>query len=124
MGKSINTLVLDAALNFIADNCNKLTVCTTEPTNYTEANATYNIAEVAMSGGDFTKAAGDTSGRKVTVGAKSGLTATDNGTAEHIALVDTANSRLLLVTDFSSQAVSTGNTLNVGSFKYEINNPS
>lgn len=123
MPKSINTLVLDAALDFIINNCTRMTACSAEPTTYTEGNATFSLADVTMASGDFTKAAGDTNGRKVTVAQKTGITVDSTGTANHVALLDPTNSRLLLVTTATSQALTSGNSLTINSFKYEINNP-
>lgn len=123
MAKSVATAVLDLALNDIKNNANKMVVCTSQPTTYTEANTTYKLAEVAMASGDYTLAAGDTSGRKVTMAAKSGLSILSNGTAQHVALINTGDSSLKLVTTCTSQALSTGGTVDVPSWKYEINNP-
>lgn len=123
MGKSINTLVLDAALDFISTNGNRMTACSAEPTTYTEGNATYALADVTLAGGDYTKAAGDTNGRKVTIAQKTGITVDSTGTANHVAILDTTNSRLLAVTTATSQALTSGNTLTINSWKYEINNP-
>lgn len=121
MGKSINTDVLDAALDELA-NGNQITVCSQEPTSRTEAISTYALASTSLSGGDFTKAAGDTSGRKVTVSEKAGINVDDSGTATHIAIVD--GSRLLLVTTCISQALTEDNEVTIPAFKYEIRDPS
>ena len=55
--------------------------CSAQPTTYTEANATYALADVTMAGGDFMKSNGDTSGRKVTMGAKSSVLIDTSGLA-------------------------------------------
>lgn len=125
MGKSIHTDVLDGALNVIKNNCTRMTVCTTEPTTFAQANTTNMLANVTMASGDFTLAAGDTSGRKVTIAAKSGIVISNSGTAQHVALLDVTNSKLLAVTTCTSQALTANgsNTVSVPSFKYEIANP-
>lgn len=123
MAKSVNTAVLDLALNDIKTNGNKMVVCSAQPTTYAEANATYMLANVVMASTDYTLAAGDTSGRKVTTGAKTGISITNSGTATHVAIIDTTNSILKLVTTCTSQALNTGGTVDVPAWKWEINNP-
>lgn len=105
---------------------NKMVACNAEPTTFTEANATFALADVAMAGSDFTIAAGDGGGnvpRKITVAAKSGVTIDTTGTATHIALVDTVNSLLLLVTTCTSQALNSPGTVNFPSWKLEVGAP-
>lgn len=123
MAKSVNDLVLDAALDFISTNCDKMTACSAEPTTYAEGNATFALADVAMAGGDFTKANGDVSGRKLTIGAKSGVLIDANGTANHVALLDTVNSRLLLVTTATNLSLVAGQQVNFGAWDFEISDP-
>lgn len=132
--KTINTGVLDGALNVIKTGvtglgpCNKMIACSVNgsgnsPATFTEANATYALASVAMAGTDFALAAGDTSGRKVTVGAKTGVSVTASGTFACVALVDTVNSVLLYVTTGTGQALTSGNTVDFPAWKIEIANP-
>jgi hypothetical protein len=123
MAKSVAAAVLDLALNDIKTNGNKLVVCSAQPTTYAEANVTYNLAAVTMASGDYTLAAGDTSGRKVTTASKTALSITASGTATHVAIIDTVNSILKLVTTCTSQALTSGGTVDVPGFKWEINNP-
>lgn len=123
MGKSIHDDVLDGALNVIKNNVTRQVACSAQPTTYTEANSTYALADVTMASGDFTVANGDTSGRKVTVGAKSGVTVDTSGTANHVALLDVSNSKLLAVTTCTSQALTAGNTVNFPAWDDEIADP-
>lgn len=123
MAKSVNDVVLDAALNQIKNNCTRQVLCSQEPTTYTEANATYMLSQTTMVSGDFTNANGDTSGRKSTIGAKTGTTVTNTGTATHAALLDVTGTTLLYVTTVTSQALTAGNTVNIGSWKIEIADP-
>lgn len=123
MGKSVHNDVLDGAHNIIKNNCTRMTLCSQEPTTYTEANATYALADVTMASGDFTVADGDTNGRKVTVAAKSAVPVDATGTSNHVALLDVANSKLLYVTTHTAQALTSGNTANIGSWKVEIADP-
>ena len=118
MAKAVSTAVLDAALNTIKTGSNKQTVCSAQPATFTDANATLMLANVAMASGDYTLAAGDTSGRKVTMGAKSGISVTNSGTATHLAIINTTGSTLDLVTTCTSQAINTGGTVDIPAWKY------
>jgi hypothetical protein len=123
MAKSVHDDVLDGALNVIKNNCTRMTLCSQQPTTYTEANATYALADVTMASGDFTVANGDTSGRKVTVAAKSAVPVDTTGTSNHVALLDVTNSKLLYVTTHTGQALTSGNTVNIGAWDAEIADP-
>jgi len=125
MAKFAVDAVLDGSLDVIAT-ATKLIVCSAQPTTYTEANSTYALADVVIDSGDFTKANGDTSGRKVTVGAQSSVLIDASGTATHVALVITVSSTLLYGTTCTSQALTANgsNTVNVPAFDIEIADPS
>jgi hypothetical protein len=122
MAKSVNDVVLDAALNYIRDNADLMTLCSAEPTTLTEAVTTFKLADVAMAPADYTLANGDTNGRKVTVAAKAGVTVDATGTGNHVALVD-ATTALLYVTTCAAQAVGSGGTVDFGTWKVEIADP-
>lgn len=124
MAKAVHDDVLDAALNYIKNNCAKITVCSAQPTTYAEGNADFALADVAVDSSDFTNANGDTSGRKLTIGAQLTVPVDANGTATHIALLDTANSKLLYVTTCSSQVLTSGNEVNLPAWDIEIADPS
>lgn len=83
----------------------------------------YSLAQVSLSGGDFTKANGDTSGRKTTVAAKTGLSIHTSGTANHIATLDDGTKALRDVTTCTSQALTSGGTVDTSSWKHEIADP-
>jgi len=120
MAKSVHNDVLDAALNEIAT-ATIMTACSAEPTNRTEAVTTYALADVTMSGGDYTNADGDVSGRKVTVAQKTGVTIDTSGTANHVALCDATV--LLYVTTCTSQALTASNTMTFNAWDIEIADP-
>ncbi len=124
MAKLVDNSVLDAALNEIKNNCDKMTVCRNTPTTYASANATDALGDVAMVSGDFTVADGDTSGRKVTVAQKSGVTVDVTGDATHVALLDTSNSTLLYATTCTTQSLTSGNTITFPAWDIEIADPS
>lgn len=123
MAKYINPNILDLALNDIRSNANRMVLCTQQPTTFAEANATYALASVAMAPADFTLANGDVSGRKITVAAKSAVPVTTSGTGTHVALIDTTNSVLKFVTTTASTAVASGGTVDIGTWKDEIQAP-
>lgn len=123
MAKSVHDDVLDGALNIIKNNCTRMVACSAQPTTFAEANATFALADVTMASGDFTAANGDTSGRKLTVAAKTGVAVDASGTVNHVALLDVANSKLLYVTTTTPQGVSSGGTVDFGSWKVEIGDP-
>jgi hypothetical protein len=99
-----------------------MVACSAEPANYAGL-AAVSLADVAMTGGDFTKANGDASGRKLTMAAKNGVAVDSNGTATHVALANTATSTLRYVTTCTGQALTTGSTVNFPSWKIEIADP-
>lgn len=121
MGKSVHNDVLDGAFD-VLDQADIMTVCNAEPTTRTEAITTFKLADVAMTPNtDYTKADGDTSGRKCTVAAKSAVPVDTTGTATHVALCD--GTRLLYVTTCTSQSLTSGNTVNFPAWKIEIADP-
>ena len=110
MAKSVHDDVLDGALTVIRNGCDKMTACSAEPASFADGN-------------DFTVANGDTSGRKLTVAAKSGVPVDAGGTANHVALLDTVNARLLYVTTATAQALTAGNTITFNAWDIEIADP-
>jgi hypothetical protein len=132
MAKRSNAAAMDKYLDIFKTGvaglgpANKMVACNAEPTTFTEANATFALADVAMAGADFTIAAGDAGGnvsRKVTVAAKNAVPVDTAGTATHVALVDTVNSILLFVTTCTSQVLAAGNTVNFPTWKIEVGAP-
>lgn len=123
MAKSATDAVLDGTLDIIATGT-LLTVCSAEPTTYTEAATTYKLADVVLDSGDFSKANGDTSGRKITIAQQSAVPVDTTGTATHVAISTTSGSLLRVVTTCTSQALTSGNTVTVPAFDFEISDPS
>lgn len=125
MAKTVHDDVLDGALNVIKNNCTRMTLCNAEPTTFTQANATFALADVTMASGDFAIANGDTSGRKLTVAAKTAVDVdtTDPGGTNHVALLDVANSKLLYVTSAPDVAVDAAGTVDIGAWDIELADP-
>jgi hypothetical protein len=124
MAKTVHDDVLDGALNVVKNNGTRLSVCNAQPTTYTEAITTFKLAIRTIAPADFTGPAnGDVSGRKLTVNQQTGITVDADGTATYVAVSDSANSKLLLVTTCTSQVLTAGNTVTVPAFKEEIADP-
>lgn len=127
MGKVIPNAVFDAALANIADNANELCVCSQEPANYTAAHTTYKLANVAMTpgsgNGDYTIQDGQTSGRRITVAEQANISITASGDATHVVLTDTVNQLIKQVTTCNTQALTSGGTVTVPSFNWELRDP-
>jgi hypothetical protein len=125
MPKVAPDAVMDAAFDYI-DQADVLRVCSTLDSSPTHAEiVTATLASVAITPDtDFTKADGDTSGRKVTVAAKSGVSVTASGDANHIALTTTSGSVVRYVTTCTTQTLTSGNTVNIPAWDIEIADPS
>lgn len=106
----LNDRVLDNGLTVLDTEANRLDICSAEPTTYTQATSTNSLGnKTSLSIGAPT--ARTPNGRKVVVAAITDGTVTANGTATHIAIVDTVNSRLLATQALTaSQVVTSGNT--------------
>lgn len=124
MAKSTNDAVLDLPLADIVSNGTRITFCSAEPTTYTEAITTFALADVDVTSGDYTgPAAGTTSGRRITVNAQTGIPVDTTGTANHVSIVDVPNTTLKHVSDFTAQAVTSGNTINMSAWDIEYQDP-
>lgn len=122
MAKSASNTFIDGALDILVNNADLMTICSAEPTTLTEAVTTFALADVAMSGVDYTKADGDTNGRKVTVGAKADVPVDVTGTGTHVALID-ATTELLYVTTCASVSLDDTGTVDFGAWDIEIADP-
>ena len=120
MTKLVHDDVLDAALDELATS-NALHVCSGDPADRTAA-LSQSLATSALTGGDFTNANGDVSGRKATIAQQAGMSITATGTALHICLVDA--SVLMLKTTVTSQLLTSGGTVTSPAFDDEIADPS
>ena len=122
MGKQAPDATIDSMFDYI-DQCNIMHVCSAEPANYAGI-AAVSLADVALTPDtDFTKANGDTNGRKVTIAAKTGVTVDNSGTATHIAIARTNDTTLRYVTTCTSQVLTAGNTVNIPSWDIEVADP-
>lgn len=113
-GMAINfpDATLDLMLNAGPAAATRVDICSTEPTNYTEATSTFTLGNVTVDGSDFSEAAGDTSGRKTILQEQTGVSIGTTGTALHLAFTDGASIFYCAIT-VTSQAVTSGNTATI-----------
>jgi hypothetical protein len=142
MGKNVSDLTLDAALNYIKSNVNKLFVLSSEPTGGSAyANmigdydsSGYRLADSgAISSSAFTGPGdGSTSGRKLTVNAQSSMSidgVASSANATHVAIgrthASSASSQLVIyTTTCTSQGLTGANKVNTPAWDIEIRDPS
>jgi hypothetical protein len=123
MGKVAPDALNDALLDYIAG-CDLMIACSAEPSSYADATASVDLATAAMTPvTDFTKA-NDTSGRKVTMAAKAGVTIDHTGDATHIALCKSSDSTLRAVTTCTQQTLTQGGTVDFPAWKWNVQDPS
>jgi hypothetical protein len=122
MAKTILSNVVDAAYDYLRARVTGIAVCNAQPTTYTQAFTTYNLAKTGLTSTGVTVAAGDGGGsaRKATTTQKTGVSVLVTGAAKFIALFGSTGSTLLLVTTCTSQTITTGNTLTIPAFKHEF----
>lgn len=112
--------VYDSGLSYISTNANRLDICSTEPTTYTQATSTYTLGnKTSLSVGSPTNHTPD--GRKVVVSAITDGTVSASGTASHWAITKTSTSTLIATGSLtSSQAVTSGNTFTLDAINIAI----
>jgi len=121
MGKLVPDSILDLMLDVIRARITGISVCSTQPTTYAEATSTYKLADKnGLTSTYLTKGNGDTSGRKVAMAANNSISVDTTGTAAHIAWWGSTGSTLLYVTTCTTQAITTGNTVNIPTHDFEI----
>lgn len=122
---TIGDRVFDAGLATLDTEANRIDICSQEPTTFGQATTggTYSLGnETTISISAPADRTGG--GREVTVSAIAAGDVTNTGTATHFAVTDTTNSRLLATGALSaSQAVTSGNTFSLTSFKIGIPDP-
>ena len=118
MAKIATDAMIDGGLDKV-DNCVTLTVCAGQPTSQADI-AVKKLATVVIDAADFTKANGDVSGRKVTIGAQADMAITATGTADHVAIDDGTD---YVITTATSQALTSGGTVTTPAYDYEIGDP-
>lgn len=122
MAKAVHNDVLDAALGAVKTGATRMVALAAEPASYGAANSGA-LADAAMTSADFTIGEGVTSGRRLSIAAKSDVAITASGTATHVALLDAAGSRLLYVTTCPAQPLVAASTVSFGGWDIEIADP-
>lgn len=117
----------DAAFDDLATKGIRVAVCSSEPANYAGI-AAVKLAEATLASGDYTKGAATPDGRKVTIAAKNGVTATGTGTPAYLAIHDNT-SELLRTTPATLdsggdiQSLVPGVKVDIGSWEITIAGP-
>jgi hypothetical protein len=124
MAAILHNDVFDSGLSQLDTEADRLDICSTQPSTYTEAITTYTLGnKTACSVG--APEDGDASGRKVRVAAITDGTVSGTGTAAYWSLVDVSETKLLAAGPLaSSQGVTSGNTFTLAAFDIEIPDPS
>jgi hypothetical protein len=115
---SIDTSVLDAALEEIKT-AERIVICSSEPTTYSEAIATILLENSSPVHGDIEDY---TDGRQFTTEAISSVTASSSGTATYYAYINDTNSLLLAVQTLSASiTIASGSSYDISTVT--IQNP-
>lgn len=125
MVAQLHDSAMDAAYD-VVDQGNAVHVITgyaADDTRATVIAASLATTAMTINTGDYTKADGAAGNRsrRVTMAAKSGVSVTVTGTATHVAIIDATN--VLLVTTCTSQALTSGNTVNIPTWQHEFGVP-
>lgn len=121
MAKSVHNDVLDDALDRVAT-CTRMDVTSDAGT---PINLTNSLANVTMTagdgGGDYVIGEGDTNGRKIAVAQQSDVSITATGTALHVVL--SLSGTIIVTTTCTSQSLTSGGSVTIPTFDYEIADP-
>jgi len=119
MGKVVTDGFLDGGIDAI-DGSTAINICSAEPTSIAECDSLSLIPAHVLAGGDFTKANGDASGRKVTVAQQATLSIDVSGTANHVAINNGVD---FYVTTCTAQALTSGGTVTIPAWDIEFADP-
>ena len=128
MSRFAHSDVLDNGPAYVKTNCNKVILIDAYSDVYATVNGANKVAEATLVTGDFAIDTFTASSRRLTanISAKSGgnaLKAVADGTNMHIAFVDTVASKVLYVTEESSnQAITPGNPVTFNSNPTYVSN--
>ena len=128
MGLLVDDTVLDAALQYLEDNVDWISVCEGAPTTYEHAHSNKGVGAGKALAHSVTPtftgpADGDTNGRKTTIDEEANITVDVSGDADHVALCDVGSTALLYVTTCTQQALTQGNTVTIPAWDIEIADP-
>lgn len=121
MSKFVPDDVIDTLLDEIAT-ATRMDVVSDVATPTDLTNTLANVTLTAGNGnGDFTVAAGDTSGRKLTVAVQTGVSITATGDAAHVVL--SLSGTILDITTCTSQTLTSGGTVTFPEWDHEVLDP-
>jgi len=119
--KWANDDVMDAALDKAATSVmERVCAGSSSPADRAAAIAA-TLASVVVDSGDFSKADGDSSGRKVTVAQQSNISITASGDATCVTIDDGTD--LQYVTTCTTQSLTSGGTVTIPDWDIEIGDP-
>lgn len=119
---TLSNAVFDSGLSTLTSNGTRIDICSTEPTTYAEATSTYTLGNSAtLSIGSPADRAGG--GREVTAAAVTDGSVSGTGTAAFYAVTDGSANLYATGSLSASQAVTSGNTFSLASFKIGIPDP-
>lgn len=123
MSKFAPDLVMDSGFAWISGSAQYYTVCSGSPLTFADARTNNILAGIAITSACFTLANGDTSGRKMTITAKTSASITNSGSALAVCILNITNSSLLYVTTCTEQYLVSGGTVDIPAWKIEIQDP-
>jgi len=109
--KLVPDAIIDLMLGQISA-ATRLYICSDGVVDFEDASVTNMLAEHTLTGGDFSCAAGDGTGRKLILAAQNGFEVTNTGTAIMYVLAIFATSTIVLVGTVTSQGITDGNLVN------------
>lgn len=126
--KAVHDNVLDAALQYLEDNVDFISVCEEGCTTYEHAHSNKGTATGKVLASSATPtftgpANGDGSGRKIAVDEEASLTVDVSGTAAEVCLCDVGSALLLYKTSCTDQVLTAGNTVTIPTWDIEIADP-
>lgn len=127
MAKYISVNALDAALNYIKNNADQISICSAEPTTYDMA-VTLGEYRLSIKTGltpDIFEGPEDclTGGRQLKVPAFDTMGIAEAGTATYVVLSNQANEELIYVTTCTPQELTMGRTSATSIWYISISNP-
>jgi hypothetical protein len=123
MGKYAPDAFFDIALTWVSGSAQYYTVCSGSPVTYADARTNLALAGIGITSACFTGPADDTSGRKITISAKTSASITASGSALAVCILNTTTSTLLYVTTCTQQYLVSGGTVDIPSWTINIQDP-
>ena len=120
MGKKVENVVYDAALNYIKNATGLQMILLDEEPGNRAAAVSGALCTFSLSESDVTIADGS-SGRKLTIGEKLGGIASAGGVHHHTAVI--SSTELLFVTTATGKTINNGDEINTPAFSFQLNDP-